>query len=80
MSVSSRSQVGCILLLLLSISALQKTAMEARHLQERAVEGEEEKKTQPWEKSAFKATNEGFYESFKRVVPSSPNPLHNRRL
>ncbi|PSS10143.1 CLE43p like [Actinidia chinensis var. chinensis] len=70
----SKSQVGYLLLLLLSISTLHQTVLGARNLKEKA-EGEES--SEIWSKSFNSTSNEGFF-AIDRKVPSSPDPLHNR--
>lgn len=66
----SRSQVGCLLLVLLSISVLNCQVLDARYVKEEmeAVQNKYE----------ANETNEGSYATVNRVVPSSPDPLHNR--
>ncbi|RDY13268.1 hypothetical protein CR513_01855, partial [Mucuna pruriens] len=72
----SRSQVGCLLLILLSISVLNHQVLGARHVKEE-VEHVLNKST-AWRKSFTNETNGSSYATVNRVVPSSPDPLHNR--
>ena len=70
----SRSQVGCLLLVLLSISSLTSQILGARYVKEEV----EFNKYEVWRKGFTNETNEGSYAAVNRVVPSSPDPLHNR--
>lgn len=70
----SRSQAGCLLLILLSISALHREVLGTRHLTEKV----EDSKTPQVGKDGSNAENEGYYGAVKREVPSCPDPLHNR--
>jgi len=72
----SRSQVGCLLVLLLSISVLNCQVLGARFVKE---EMEHVMKNyEVWRKGFANERNEGSYAAVNRVVPSSPDPLHNR--
>ncbi|TKY61485.1 hypothetical protein E2542_SST11336 [Spatholobus suberectus] len=72
----SRSQVGCLLLILLSISVMNHQVLGARYVKE--VEHVLNKYA-VWRKSfSSSETNGGSYATANRVVPSSPDPLHNR--
>ncbi|CAL5380788.1 unnamed protein product [Camellia sinensis] len=75
-----KSQVGYFLLLLLSISALHQAALGARYLEEIKNENptQTQTQTQLLTKSFNSTTNEGFFATIDREVPSSPDPLHNR--
>ncbi|KOM52877.1 hypothetical protein LR48_Vigan09g153600 [Vigna angularis] len=72
----SRSQVGCLLLVLLSISVLNCEVLGGRYVKEEmeAVQN----KYGTGRKGFVNETNEGSYAAVNRVVPSSPDPLHNR--
>jgi len=72
----SRSQVGCLLLVLLSISALNGQILGARYVKEEVEHVLN--KYEVWRKGFTNETNEGSYAAVNRVVPSSPDPLHNR--
>ncbi|KAG5044306.1 hypothetical protein AAZX31_03G218300 [Glycine max] len=73
----SRSQVGCLLLILLSISVLNPQVLCAWFVKEE-VENLLNKSA-VWRKSFTNETNGDFYGTVNnRVVPSSPDPLHNR--
>lgn len=71
----SRFQVGCLLLILLSISVLNHQVLGARCLKE--VE-RVHNNSAIWRKNFTNETNGDSYATVNRVVPSSPDPLHNR--
>ena len=71
----SRTQVGCLLLILFSISCLNHKVLGARYGKE---VDEHVHKFQVWRKSFTHETPEGSYETVNREVPTSPDPLHNR--
>ncbi|KAF7817892.1 CLE17 protein [Senna tora] len=73
----SRAQVGCFLLILLSLSGLNLKAMDARYVEE---EMERVHKFQVWRKRFSSQTGAGSFATVDREVPSSPDPLHNRKL
>lgn len=70
----SRSQVGCLLLTFLIISALNREVYGARHPKEKV---ENLEKPQVWKQGSNKE-DEDFFATINREVPSSPDPLHNR--
>ncbi|KAG4913936.1 hypothetical protein AAZX31_19G221700 [Glycine max] len=72
----SRSQVGCLLLILLSISVLNHQVLGARYVKEEVEHLLN--KSAVWRKSFTNETKGDFYGTVNRVVPSSPDPLHNR--
>nr|KYP71239.1 hypothetical protein KK1_010488 [Cajanus cajan] len=72
-----RSQMGCFLLILLSISVLNHHVLGARLVKEE-VEHVLKKSSSTWRESFTNETNGGSYAAVNRVVPSSPDPLHNR--
>ncbi|XWS58210.1 hypothetical protein CRYUN_Cryun08bG0015100 [Craigia yunnanensis] len=67
--------VGYLLLILLSISALNHGVLEARFLTEKLEDQEKPQKT--WKENPDSGTD-GFFATINREVPSSPDPLHNR--
>ncbi|KAK7397216.1 hypothetical protein VNO78_18383 [Psophocarpus tetragonolobus] len=71
---NSRTQVGCVLLILLTISVLNHQVLGARFVKE--VE-HVLNKSALWRKSFKNETNGDSYATVNRVVPSSPDPLHN---
>lgn len=72
----SRTQVGCLLLIFLSISTLHHEALGARNLKEMV---ENADKSQVLKKGSNNAANDqGFFAPSNRQVPSCPDPLHNR--
>ena len=71
----SRSQVVCLLLILLSISSLHHGVLGARYLKEKE---ENLEKPQVWSSGSSKDAVEGFFATVDREVPSCPDPLHNR--
>lgn len=76
MFISRTTQlVGYLLLIFLSISALHSAVLEARHLQEAS--------EKPWPRKESTSPNtimseEGYFATINREVPSCPDPLHNR--
>ncbi|XLR67623.1 hypothetical protein HN51_014664 [Arachis hypogaea] len=85
MSSSSRSQVGCLLLMiLLSVSVLRDGVLGGRYVKVTLVDEYVLQSPPCWRKSCIN-NNEtdgdgGSYsfETVHREVPSSPDPLHNR--
>ncbi|KAG7968552.1 hypothetical protein I3843_08G160100 [Carya illinoinensis] len=71
----SRSQVGCLLLTFLIISALNREVLGARHPKEKA---ENLEKTQVSKQGSNTEDDQDFFAAINREVPSSPDPLHNR--
>ncbi|KAG5232486.1 CLAVATA3/ESR-RELATED [Salix suchowensis] len=71
----SRSQVGCLLLVLLSISAFHHGVVGARNLKENLKAMEE---TQNEKEGANTEDNNGYVANVNREVPSCPDPIHNR--
>ncbi|KAL2345703.1 hypothetical protein Fmac_006988 [Flemingia macrophylla] len=71
----SRSQVGWFLLILLSISVLNHQVLGARLVKEEVEHVLNKSST--WRESFTNETNGGSYAAVNRVVPSSPDPLHN---
>lgn len=63
-----------IILLLLSVSILKYEAFEIRKLKERM----EERKFELIGSSSKLNNNDSFFATSSRVVPSCPDPLHNR--
>lgn len=76
MVVIPRSQLGCILLVLLSISSLQTQVLGARRRYLADVEHGDEYVGGPEE--APRKDFEGFFAASERQVPSGSDPLHNR--
>ncbi|KAJ7977985.1 CLAVATA3/ESR-RELATED [Quillaja saponaria] len=74
MLIMSRTQVGYLLLIFLSISALNHEASGTRYLK---IEVHLEKPP-VWKKISTNETEEGFFATVNREVPSCPDPLHNR--
>ncbi|KAL9379021.1 hypothetical protein Peur_027503 [Populus x canadensis] len=70
----SRSQVGCLLLVLLSISAFHHGVVGARNLKENV---EAKEKTQNEKEGADSEDSNGYVANVNRVVPSCPDPIHN---
>ncbi|KAJ6876829.1 hypothetical protein NC651_029747 [Populus alba x Populus x berolinensis] len=73
--VMSRSQVGCLLLVLLSISAFHHGVAGARNLKENV---EAKEKTKNEKEGANSEDTNGYVANVNRVVPSCPDPIHNR--
>ncbi|KAK7337796.1 hypothetical protein VNO77_18383 [Canavalia gladiata] len=73
----SRFQVGCLLLVLLSISVLNHQVLGARYVKEEAEHVLN--KSQVWKRRFMNETNGGSYVTVNREVPSSPDPLHNSK-
>lgn len=80
----SNKLVGCLLLVFISISALQSlVVLGGRYLHEN-YQGKQDQ--QPAHHSSWTSNNsnsnsedgEDFFATTNRVVPSSPDPLHNR--
>ncbi|XVF06112.1 hypothetical protein REPUB_Repub06bG0019800 [Reevesia pubescens] len=70
--------VGYLLLILLSISALNHGVLGARFLTEKLeMEDEEIKPQKTWKENPENGTD-GFFATINREVPSCPDPLHNR--
>ncbi|CAK7340727.1 unnamed protein product [Dovyalis caffra] len=72
----SKSQVGCLLLILLSVSAFHDVVLGARNLREKV---EDKEKTQDGKESSKiedRRPNCGYMD---RCVPSCPDPIHNRK-
>ncbi|KAK7284340.1 hypothetical protein RJT34_19085 [Clitoria ternatea] len=75
----SRCQVGCFILILLSVSVLNHQVLGARFVKEETEHAHALNKYAAWRKRFKNATNGGgSYTAVKRKVPSSPDPLHNR--
>ncbi|KAM7478023.1 hypothetical protein LguiA_026236 [Lonicera macranthoides] len=80
----SNKLVGCLLLAFISISALQSLqVLGGRYLHENYQKNQD----QPPHHSSWTSNNsnsnseedvEDFFATSNRVVPSSPDPLHNR--
>lgn len=71
--------VGYLLLMLLSISALQNGVLGARILSEKKLEEDQQKKPQQtWKENPDSGSDDGFVATINREVPSCPDPLHNR--
>ena len=70
----SRSQVVCLLLIFLSISAFHNGVLGARYLKE------EDSLKDPQVSSVGSSKNEveNSFTAVERTVPSCPDPLHNR--
>lgn len=71
----SRRQVGCFLLILLSISAFHHGVLGARYLKEKV---EDMKKSQNWKEGSNADQDSGFVARVNREIPSCPDPLHNK--
>ncbi|KAL6278639.1 hypothetical protein ACE6H2_022240 [Prunus campanulata] len=72
----SRNQVIGLLLIFLGISGLYTGVSGARCLNEKVENPEKPQVLQ--RKSSSNSTDEGFFATINREVPSSPDPLHNR--
>lgn len=73
----SRTQMGCLLLILLSTSVLKHEVLGARYVQE--MEHVLNYSPVVWRKSFGNETDDGgSFDTVNREVPSSPDPLHNR--
>ncbi|KAK7258849.1 hypothetical protein RIF29_24437 [Crotalaria pallida] len=70
----SRTQMGYLLLMLLSISVLNHEALGARHVEKM----EHVHNSEVWRKSSTNEKDGGSFATLNREVPSSPDPLHNR--
>ncbi|CAK7340728.1 unnamed protein product [Dovyalis caffra] len=70
----SKSQVGCLLLILLSVSAFHDGVLGARNLREKL---EDKEKTQDGKESSKIEDNNGYVSNVKRRVPSGSDPIHN---
>ncbi|CAL9003415.1 unnamed protein product [Prunus brigantina] len=71
----SRNQVIGLLLIFLGISGLYTGVSGARYLNEKV---ENPEKPQVLQRKSFSnSTDEGFFATINRQVPSSPDPLHN---
>ncbi|KAK9016994.1 hypothetical protein V6N11_079484 [Hibiscus sabdariffa] len=75
--VSKGLLVGYILLMFLSISALNHGVLGARFLTEK-LEDEEETAQRSWKDQSLDEETQGFFATINREVPSSPDPLHNK--
>ncbi|KAK8486408.1 hypothetical protein V6N13_090855 [Hibiscus sabdariffa] len=75
--VSKGLLVGYILLMFLSISALNHGVLGARFLTGK-LEDEEETAQRSWKDQNLDEETQGFFATINREVPSSPDPLHNK--
>ncbi|XVF57425.1 hypothetical protein PTKIN_Ptkin06aG0204400 [Pterospermum kingtungense] len=66
-----------LLLILLTISALNHGVLEARFLTEKHLK-DQEKPQKTWKLENHETVADGFFATINREVPSSPDPLHNR--
>ncbi|XVE89696.1 hypothetical protein DITRI_Ditri20bG0016700 [Diplodiscus trichospermus] len=72
----SRGSVGYLLLILLIISALHHEVLAARFLTEKLED--EDMAQRNWKGNPGSGTDDGYFATIDRQVPSSPDPLHNR--
>lgn len=78
-----RSQVGCLLMLVLSFFTLQQVVFGARYLHD-MVDDVEKPNNNSWStsrsinNSTSNDDDQGFFATINREVPSCPDPLHNR--
>lgn len=70
----SRSQVVCLLLIFLSISAFHNRVLGARYLKEE----DSIKNPQVSNSGSSKNEVESSFTTVERTVPSCPDPLHNK--
>ncbi|KAE8675378.1 putative Protein YIPF1 [Hibiscus syriacus] len=77
--VSKGLLAGYLLLMFLSISALNHGVLGARFLTEKVEDEEETTTTQrTWKNQSVDNGTDGFFATINREVPSSPDPLHNK--